>query len=133
MEYSPTSTSDAGSAGDSPSASRFLLELSPGIVEHIDGTVVIGRAPSARRVADLTLPRSITLATAHSDVARTHARFEVHGDEVLVTDLHSASGTLLFFPDCGPRQSRAGEPTPVTPDTVVSLGDFTTVVVRRVS
>ena len=103
---------------------RHWLELSTGGREELDGTVVVGRAPSATRVPAGNIPRLVTMTTPNQDISRPHAQISVE------TDLHSSNGTFVVLPGRSPQKLRAGEPTPVVVDTVIDLGDGATLTVR---
>jgi hypothetical protein len=118
---------DAEAAAAGPT---HWLELSTGGREELDGTVVVGRAPSATRVSAGNIPRLVTMTTPNQDISRTHAQISVEGGTVVVTDLHSSNGTFVVLPGRSPQKLRAGEPTPVVVDTVIDLGDGATLTVR---
>jgi hypothetical protein len=113
-----------------PAGPRHWLELSTGGREELEGTVIVGRAPSATRVSAGNIPRLVTFSTPNQDISRTHAQIVLEGDTVVVTDLHSSNGTFVAVPGRPPQKLRAGEPTPVVVDTVIDLGDGATLTVR---
>ncbi len=116
---------EAGAAGP-----KHWLELSTGGREELDGTVIVGRAPSATRVSAGNIPRLVTMNTPNQDISRTHAQIALEGGTVVVTDLHSSNGTFVVVPGRPPQKLRAGEPTPVVVDTVIDLGDGATLTIR---
>ncbi|HLM43569.1 MAG TPA: FHA domain-containing protein, partial [Myxococcaceae bacterium] len=58
------------------------------------------------------------LVLAEGGVSRRHARFFEEGGKVLVEDVGSANGTFVDG-------ERIGEPTPLTHQSEVVLGDYT--------
>lgn len=120
----------AGDAEAGPAAPRHWLELSTGGREELDAPVIVGRAPSATRVAAGNIPRLVTMTTPNQDISRTHAQIALEGGTVVVTDLHSSNGTFVVVPGRPPQKLRAGEPTTVVVDTVIDLGDGATLTIR---
>jgi hypothetical protein len=110
----------------------LLLELPDGAVEPLTAPLLIGRSPSdPRRDAPGGAPRLVRIAAGDKDISRTHARIEVAGGSVVVTDLDSRNGTSVTMPGGAPRKLRAGEPAIVLPDTVIDLGGGVTMTVRE--
>lgn len=105
---------------------RWCVEVSTGEVVELDRTVLIGRAPQARRVAGPELPRLVTVPSPQHDVSRTHAEVRCEGQQVLVTDLGSTNGTLVLRDGRVVRRLHPGEPTVVEPGAVVDIGDGVT-------
>lgn len=114
-------------------AVRFALELFTGARELLDQPIIIGRAPSAERVTSTQVPRLVSVTTPNQDISRTHVRFALEGDTVVVTDLHSRNGTMVALPGRAPQKLRAGEPTAVIAGTVVDLGDGALITVAEVA
>lgn len=111
----------APSGSDGP---RYVLDISSGGSAALDGSIIVGRAPSTSRVSDGRIPQLVGLPGA-DDISRNHVRFDLEGDSVVVTDLHSRNGTVLRAPGATPRQLRAGESSVVLGGTVVDLGGIT--------
>jgi hypothetical protein len=110
----------------------LVLDMPGGSVEPIDAPLLVGRAPSdPGHDASGGPPRLVTIAADDKDVSRTHARIEVAGGAVVVTDLDSKNGTSVTLPGTAPRKLRAGEPAVVLPGTVVDLGGGVTMTVRE--
>lgn len=120
-----------GTKPTEPSRSTFWLDLSTGGTEALDGTVIVGRAPSANRVAGGAIPRLVTMTTPNQDISRTHAQIALEGGTVVVTDLHSSNGTFVTLPGRAPQKLRGGDPMPVIPGAVIDLGDGATLTVRE--
>lgn len=115
----------AAAPADAPAAApRYVLDISSGGSAALDGSIIVGRAPSTSRVSDGRIPQLVGLPGA-DDVSRNHVRFDLEGDSVVVTDLHSRNGTVLRAPGATPRQLRAGESSVVLGGTVVDLGGVT--------
>lgn len=109
----------------------FALQLPDGRTEPIDGTVVVGRAPSLNRVGAGRVPRLVTVDSVEHDISRNHVQLTVEGGTVVVTDLHSRNGTLIALPGKAPQKLRAGAPTSVIAGTVIDLGSGVTLGVVR--
>ncbi len=109
------------------------LELPGGQREPITRPILIGRSPSAGagRITGAELPTLLTVAPDDKDISRTHARVEVQGGAVVVTDLDSKNGTLVTLPGATARKLRGGEPAVVLPGTVIDLGGGVTLTVRE--
>lgn len=114
----------AAAAPRAPDGPRYVLDISSGGSAALDGSIIVGRAPSTSRVSDGRIPQLVGLPGA-DDISRNHVRFDLEGDSVVVTDLHSRNGTVLRAPGATPRQLRAGESSVVLGGTVVDLGGIT--------
>ena len=112
-----------------PAAPTVTLVLSNGAREPLNQPILVGRSPSVSQVSGDKMPRLITIGGSDQDISRTHARFVLEGDTVVVTDLHSRNGTTIAMPGKEPQKLRAGEPTSVIVGTVVDLGGGVTVTV----
>ncbi len=114
-------------------APTLALQLPDGALEPITLPILIGRAPSlgSGQVPGPELPRLLTVAADDKDISRTHARVEVAGGTVVVTDLDSKNGTVITLPGGSPRKLRGGEPAVVLPGTLIDLGGGVTLTVRE--
>jgi FHA domain len=75
-----------------------VLVLNDGSVFQLDADYVIGREPSLdASVADGSA-RPLQLADAEGVVSRIHARVELDGWQVYISDLNSANGTQILLP-----------------------------------
>ena len=110
-------------------APTFWIRMPDGTREPLATAVLVGRAPTAR-VSEGAMPRLVTLA-GDPDISRTHVKFSLEGDTVVVTDLHSRNGTSVVLPAKSPQLLRAGESTTVIAGTVVDLGGGTTMIVEQ--
>lgn len=99
-----------------PPQPALSLELPDGSREPLDAAVFVGRAPSAGPAG-----RSVRLE-GDGDISRNHARVDVEGGTVVVTDLGSRNGTVVRVPGRPAQKLRDGEPTPVLVGTVIDLG-----------
>lgn len=95
----------------------------------VDRSVLIGRSPTANRVAREALPRLLTVPSPSHDISRTHLEVSPDGWNLTVTDLHSTNGTRLVRPSGEHEQLPPGEPVPVHPGCVLDLGDGVTILV----
>jgi len=113
-----------------PPARSVYLELPNAQHEPLTQPVIIGRNPSVSQVSGTELPRLVSIPGSQ-DISRSHARFALEGDTVVVTDLHSRNGTTIALPGKPPQLLRKGEPTAVLPGTVVDLGGVISLTVRE--
>jgi hypothetical protein len=120
----------AAPAPATPAARPVYLELPNDQREPLSQPVIIGRNPSVSQVSGTELPRLVSLPGSQ-DISRSHARFALEGDTVVVTDLHSRNGTTIALPGKPPQLLRKGEPTAVLPGTVVDLGGVVSLTVRE--
>ncbi|TDT34553.1 FHA domain-containing protein [Naumannella halotolerans] len=90
--------------------------------------VVIGRAPSAAKVADGSA-QLLTVPSPSQDISRSHVQVTPEGWDVSVTDLQSTNGTILIAPGNGSDRRRLlpGQPVTVEVGSVLDLGDGVTV------
>jgi hypothetical protein len=101
------------------------LELPDGSREPLDATLLVGRAPSAG------VAGRVVQLEGDGDISRNHARVDVEGGTVVVTDLGSRNGTIVRIPGRPAQKLRDGEPTPVLVGTVIDLGGGFELVVRE--
>ncbi|MEY4533355.1 MAG: hypothetical protein RI926_1124 [Actinomycetota bacterium] len=101
-----------GDAGDTAPQQELVTRFR---LRHINGTkhllskpVIIGRLPAAPLRGDQAV-NLVVVASPDGLVSSTHARVEVQGDVVVVTDLRSTNGTRVII---------AGQPT-----TLLAPGD----------
>ncbi len=104
----------------------FLTPSSGGRV-GVDRPILVGRSPSASRVAGDQLPRLLTVPSPSHDISRTHLQVLPGDDSVVLTDMNSTNGTVLITPDG--RQLTLEPSTPVAVDfgSVIDLGDGVTI------
>lgn len=111
------------------------LVLSTGEVVEVDRTIIIGRAPEARRLASSDQPHLVTVASPHHEISSTHLEIRPgagadHGSAV-VTDLGSTNGTVLVQPGLPPEDLRAGIAVSLIPGAILDLGDGVTIQVTN--
>jgi len=111
------------------------LVLATGETVDVDRAIVIGRAPSARRLTEGEQPRLVTVHSPHLEVSSTHVEVRPgsgadHGSAV-VTDLGSTNGTLLVQPGLGPEELSPGVAVQLVPGALIDLGDGVTIQVTR--
>lgn len=107
------------------------LVLSTGEVVEVDRTIVVGRAPEARRFASNDQPHLVTVASPHHEISSTHLEIRPgagadHGSAV-VTDLGSTNGTVLVQPGLPPEDLQAGIAVSLIPGAILDLGDGVTI------
>ena len=105
-------------------APRIILRPTTGDPVEVDRTVLIGRSPTASRVAATDIPKLLTVPSPSHDISRTHLQVTVEGGVVRATDLNSTNGTALIRPETSTQELLpAGEPVEIRPGCVLSLGD----------
>jgi hypothetical protein len=115
-----------------PAVPTMVLELPSGVVEPLDAPLLVGRSPSdPGHDASGGPPRLVRIAADDKDISRTHARIEVAGGAVVVTDLESKNGTSVTMPGSAPLKLRGGEPAVVLPGTLLDLGGGVVMTVRE--
>lgn len=107
------------------------LAFSTGDVIEVDRTVLIGRAPEARRFTSAEQPRLVTVDSPHQEISSTHLEIRPgagadHGSAV-VTDLGSTNGTVLVQPGLPPEDLQPGIAVCLVPGAILDLGDGVTI------
>jgi hypothetical protein len=111
------------------------LLFSTGDVVAVDRTVLVGRAPEARRFASHDQPHVVTVPSPHQEISSTHLEIRPgagadHG-AAIATDLGSTNGTVLALPGLDPEEMRPGIAVSLVPGTVLDLGDGVTIQVTH--
>jgi hypothetical protein len=75
-----------------------VLVLADGSVCQLDTDYVMGREPSLDNMVASGYARPLRLAGVSPMVSRIHARVELDGWQVYISDLNSANGTQLLLP-----------------------------------
>ena len=112
------------------------LAFSSGETVDVDRTILIGRAPEARRFTSTDQPRLVTVPSPHQEISSTHIEVRPgsgadHGSAV-VTDMGSTNGTVLVQPGLSPEDLQPGMPVQLLPGAVIDLGDGVTIHVTNV-
>jgi hypothetical protein len=100
-----------------------VLVLQDGSVCQLDTDYVLGREPTLdSSVADGSA-RPLRLGTASGLVSRIHARVELDGWQVFISDLNSANGTEILQPgNSSPEALQPGIRTPLVAGAQIRLG-----------
>lgn len=111
------------------------LVFSTGDVVLVDRTVLVGRAPEARRFASHDQPHVVTVSSPHQEISSTHLEIRPgagadHGSAI-ATDLGSTNGTVLAQPGLDPEELKAGIAVSLIPGAVLDLGDGVTIQVTN--
>lgn len=118
-------------AGDAPAQPlpAWSLVLSDGVALPVYGPVVIGRNPQAAQFPGATVA---AVPDPTRTMSKTHARFYVDHDSLMVDDLGSTNGIALFpgGNTQGAMSVEPGHPVEARPGDVVQLGEYE-VTVRR--
>ena len=111
------------------------LVFSTGDVVTVDRTVLVGRAPEARRFASVDQPHVVTVPSPHQEISSTHLEIRPgagadHGSAI-ATDLGSTNGTVLAQPGLEPEELKPGIAVSLIPGAVLDLGDGVTIQVTN--
>ena len=111
------------------------LVFSTGDVVGVDRTVLVGRAPEARRFASHDQPHVVTVPSPHQEISATHLEIRPgagadHGSAI-ATDLGSTNGTMLAQPGLDAEELTPGIAVSLVPGSVLDLGDGVTIQVTN--
>jgi hypothetical protein len=98
-----------------------VLRFDTGPVVPLQRGVVIGRNPRAEEQLGGELPELVPVPSPEQNVSRSHLRVDIHGWEVVVTDLGSQNGSEITLPGQAPQRLAAGEPVAIPLGTRVGL------------
>ena len=93
----------------------------------LDTPALIGRNPVPPRITIGGAPRLVRVPSPGREVSGTHVEMRQQGASVVVTDLRSTNGTLVWLPGTSSQKLRQGESLVVSAGTVVDIGDGNTV------
>src|SRR5262249_45313278 len=100
-----------------------VLVLDDGAVLQLDSDYVIGREPTLDASVALGKARPLRTAEGAGAVSRVHARIQLDGWRVLVTDLGSKNGTRIRLPGHAADQELIPDtPAQLLPGSQVDLG-----------
>ncbi|WP_309069539.1 FHA domain-containing protein, partial [Microbacterium sp.] len=114
-----------------PGPSRGRIRLSTGEVVELDRPVIIGRRPRSARTTGADMPHLVAVESPQNDISRNHVEISSDGETVVVTDLHTTNGTVLYRTGmlggaADPVRLHPGEQTVVVTGDVVDIGDGVT-------
>jgi len=100
-----------------------VLILADGSVCQLDADYVVGREPTLDSAVADGRARPLRLMDASGVVSRIHARVELDGWQVFLTDLNSANGTQVLMPgELNPINLQPGVRTPLAAGAQIRLG-----------
>jgi hypothetical protein len=100
-----------------------VLILGDGSVCQLDADYVIGREPTLDSSVADGQARPLRLMGASGVVSRIHARVDLDGWQVFLTDLNSANGTQVLMPgERNPTNLQPGVRTPLAAGAQIRLG-----------
>ena len=101
---------------------RFRLRHINGTKHQLNKTIILGRLPAAplRGGQGVNL---VMVASPEGLVSSTHARVEVQGDVVVVTDLRSTNGTRVIIPGQPTVLLAPGDSMALGVGAIIDLGD----------
>ncbi len=106
--------------GQAPLFYRFRIGRT---VVWLDAVSYVGRRPSSPRIVYGQMPRLVRVPSPRQEVSSTHVELRQLGASVVLTDMHSTNGSIVFPPGGEPRKLRQGESVVATPGTLVDIGD----------
>jgi hypothetical protein len=92
-------------------------------VVWLDAVSYVGRRPSSPRIIYGQMPRLVRVPSPRQEVSSTHVEVRQLGASVVLTDMRSTNGSIVFPPGGQPRKLRQGESVVATPGTLVDIGD----------
>ena len=92
-------------------------------VVWLDAVSYVGRRPSSPRIIYGQMPRLVRVPSPRQEVSSTHVELRQLGSSVVLTDMRSTNGSIVFPPGGEPRKLRQGESVVATPGTLVDIGD----------
>jgi hypothetical protein len=107
---------------DQPAALYFRFRIGSTVV-WLDIEAYVGRRPSSPRIISGRMPRLVRVPSPGQEVSSTHIEVRQLGTSVVVTDMRSTNGSIVFPPGGAPRKLRQGESVVVSPGTLVDIGD----------
>ncbi|GAB3024254.1 hypothetical protein GCM10011376_09640 [Nocardioides flavus (ex Wang et al. 2016)] len=111
------------------------LVFSTGDVVAVDRTVLVGRAPEARRFASHDQPHVVTVPSPQQEISSTHLEIRpgagVDHGSAIATDLGSTNGTVLALPGLDAEELKPGIAVSLVPGAVLDLGDGVTIQVTN--
>jgi hypothetical protein len=105
-----------------PSPRYFRFRIGKTVV-WLDAVCYVGRRPSSPRIIYGRMPRLVRVASPGHEVSSTHLEVRQLGASVVLTDMRSTNGSVIFPPVGASRKLRQGESVVVTPGTLVDIGD----------
>ena len=100
-----------------------VLILGDGSLCQLDADYVIGREPTLDNSVAEGRARPLRLMDDSGVVSRIHARVELDGWQVFITDLNSANGTQVLLPgERNPANLQPGVRTPLVAGAQIRLG-----------
>jgi hypothetical protein len=109
-----------------PRPTLGLLRFEDGTLVSLSGPVLIGRKPSSAGVdTGAEQPQLVALPDPDKLLSRTHLEVRIIDWQVQVVDKDSTNLSFVTIPGKPRHQLIAGEAFPISPGTVVDLGDAT--------
>ena len=84
-------------------------------VVWLDAVSYVGRRPSSPRIIYGQMPRLVRVPSPEQEVSSTHVELRQLGASVVLTDMRSTNGSIVFPPGGEPRKLRQGESVVATP------------------
>jgi len=111
---------------------RYGFQLG-GCAYRLDRSYYLGRQPRTPRIHTGPTPGLLSVPSPTRSVSATHLEIRQEGDAVVITDLGSTNGTVLFPPVGAGERLRQRTSRTVVPGTRVDIGDGNIVEILPVS
>lgn len=111
--------SDASRA-DWPTPALARVVTISGLSQPLNGPLLIGRSP---QLPDGTAAETMRVPSPHHDISRSHVYLEPQNGQILVTDMNSTNGTIIYMPNANPLRLENGQSILVPVGTTLDLGD----------
>jgi hypothetical protein len=118
----PVPTPPFGYSQPEPPQPYYRFKIGRTVV-WLDAVSYVGRRPSSPRIVHGQMPRLVRVPSPGHEVSSTHIEVRQLGASVVVTDLRTTNGSVVFPPAGVPRKLRQGESVVVPPGTLVDIGD----------
>ncbi len=98
-----------------------VLRFESGAVVALERGLVIGRNPRVDGEAGGEVPQLVPVPSPEQNISRSHLRLDLHGWDVVVTDLGSQNGSEITVPGRPPQRLHADQPVTIPAGTRVGL------------
>ncbi|MFL0411086.1 FHA domain-containing protein [Microbacterium paludicola] len=128
LDPAPVPRFDVPALPPEPAPRRGRIRLSTGEIVELGRSVIVGRRPRSSRTTGADMPQLVAVESPQNDISRNHVEISSDGETVVVTDLHSTNGTVLYRTgllgtSADPVRLHPGEQTVVVSGDVIDIGD----------
>ncbi|RLP07555.1 FHA domain-containing protein [Propionibacterium australiense] len=104
---------------EQPRAFAQVVTIS-GLSQPLNGPLLIGRSP---QLPEGMVAETLRVPSPHHDISRSHVYLEPQNGQVLVADMNSTNGTIVYMPNANPLRLEDGQSILVPVGTTLDLGD----------